>query len=259
MTTSPASASDDVDSNDATRPSRASVEFNQILSSVGPVALAGGYFPAILALLAFIGTVIGFAIRVLRGSVPFDADLIGGTFVALFVSAGVTMFGVVLGVICAAIVSLYFGILVGALHWSMKEVVHPRLMCQLVGGLTGYWAIAALAVGGPWTWQFIASVVGLASLAMVVGQHGAAVGYQRMHAGYIREAAAKEWQFGIRDMMVGMTWIAAITALFTALPRLSCVFLVCWVVLQAPAFVIGESIRRYRVRKGGLRNGADAP
>lgn len=253
MPTSEANPSDDVDSNDMDRRSRSSVEFDQILSSVGPVALAGGFFPAIVAVIALVGMVIGFIIRQLSGSVPLDADLFGEIITTLLFAVGGSMLGFVLGIVFAAVVSLYFAIMVGILHWSTKETVHPRLMCQLVGGLTGYWSIAAMGFGGPWAWQFIASNVALASLAMVVGQCGAAVGYHRMHAGYVQNTDAKEWQFGIREMMVGMIWIAAIFALFVALPQLSYVFLACWVVLQALVFVAGESIRRYRIRNGGLR------
>lgn len=230
---------------------RLALEVDQIVSMIGPVALAGGCFPGLVIVIGWVCFLVVGIVRVVIDAGPFSADLLGGaigSFMAVFVGI-VLGFGA--GSLYAGVAAMIAASLVVCFHWSTNGKLHPRWLAQLVGGMTGFWSVAAIGCASrDWDLPIIVMTTMFATFAMVVGQRGAAIGYRKMHGKYIREAGTTDFQFGIRDMLIGTTWIAAFVALFVAIPRVSFVYLACWVVLQPVTFVIGESIRRYRVRRG---------
>lgn len=229
------------------QPKHSANEFDQIISSVGPIAFAGACFPGIVAFIGLVCVIIAGLAGLATGNVWFDADLIFGFLLGLLLLA---TFGIVIGGIFAATLAFMTSALVVCLHWSTNRKFHPRLLCQLVGGLTGFWLVAPWGFDADaWEWMFF-SVLLMATFAMAFAQHAAAVGYRNMYGQYERETSSIEFQFGIRHMLIGMTLAAAFIALFDGLPRVSLDYLACWVMLQSLSFVIGETIRKHRPKHG---------
>lgn len=232
---------------------RFAIESDQIMTSIGPTALAGGCFPGIAALVgAVIGALVTFS-AVIVGTVPIDADLLSQSLGAMMGVIVFAVIGFVVGSIYAAIIAAAFSVVMITFHWTTNERFHPRILSHLVGGMTGFWCVAVLGLIEGTDLQGLAWVAVTATFAMLIGQYGAARGYQAMHRLYERESNKNDLQFGIRDLMVGMTWSAVLMALFAAAPGMSIVVFTCWVMVQAASFAAGESIRRNWIRNGKLK------
>lgn len=229
-----------------------STEADQILMAMGPTTLAGGLFPTVAGLIWLLGAVAYFLFAVLTGAETIDSTDLLALAPAVMSFLIIAVIGFAIGCAYTVMIAALFASLVAFFHWSTRERFHPRILSQLVGGATGFWAIAPVGFSGMENWKnseelwAFGGILLLATLAMVMGHYATANGYQRMHRGYQRDSKSNDLQFGIQDMMVATTWAAALIALFGVLPRNSFAFLTCWVVLQSLAFAIGESVRRLR-------------
>lgn len=221
------------------------------MAAIGPTGLAGGCFPVIVVLIYFlIGTVV-VVFTVTVGTTSIDGELLSDSLGAIIGVLVFSVLGFVGGSIYAAMFAAAFSTVMIMFHWTTNQRFHPRILSQLVGGMTGFWCVAVFGMLNNSTdLAWLAGVVGTAIFAMMVGQYGAARGYRAMYRHYQRESNRNDLQFGIRDLMVGMTWSAVLMALFAAAPGKSIVVFVCWVLAQSASLAVGASIRRYRTNSG---------
>ncbi len=225
-------------------------EIDQIWSAVIPTAFAGGVFPIVCASLSFM--LLGLWAFVYGQESPIPGKVFGFVFGGLLLA----VIGFVIGYVYALVASLLAAALVQTFHWTTSERFHPRLLIQVVGGMTGYGCLAIFPVGYGDDAMFPAWVAA-ATLAMVMGMYACAYYYRLQYSNY--ERRAHELQFGVRGIFVAVTWVAVLLAIFRWLPSYMLLMFGIWIVLQSSALAIGEGIRRLRIRKGWYREEKSQP
>lgn len=217
-------------------------EFEQIASAILPTAFAGGAFPTGVAVLAFTLSAL-----TRTSSAPVDP------FAVVFGVMLLAVVGFFVGYMYALFTGTLAALVVMAFHSSTKQRIHPRFLVQLVGGMAGFGSVTAFTLADSFE-QISPGVVLPAILAMVMGMYATAYQYRSQYGNYQRGSDATNLQFGVREILVALTWVAISMAILRLFGKQAVVLFAAWIVVQLAAIAIGEGIRRLRIRNGWYRD-----
>lgn len=216
---------------------RFKIEQTQIYSAMNGLVLGGAIYPIIFGLIAVAWETMQTSAR--------------GLPVAIVICAVFTLCGMVIGACLAGFLGVLCTTLLSIFHYTTRCRFHPKALVHLAGGLTGFMSImlvsAEESVRGD---QNPGLVIFAATLGMAVCQFATTIAYARKYGDYQRADTQKEFQFGIFDMFVGVTWAAAIIAFLGLFPQNVMPIAGIWLVLQIYLSVISHMVHRHLTVSG---------
>ncbi len=239
------------------------------MPALGPSALATGCFPCLI-LTTGLSCAVAYAL-ITSISHNSSIDLTEMIFV-LFFSIITSMVLFPIGSGYGLVMGAFAVSLAGLFHWSCYARIPRRVLMQLVGGATGYWSVIFLIelssdkrdvmlIPGRFAFGWT-----VALFSMLWGMLFNAVQHRRKTARMRRLQTIKlsppvdsptppiQWQFGVRDTMIIVTWVAALSAILRCASISLLLAFLIWLIAQPIALVTGVFLARTLARRGAVHN-----